>query len=444
MFSTHPPAKPLAPHGQPVSRRLCDKLTRAVVQQGFRPEATRGVVARSSDAGFAGLADVVVAGPGEPRLPDEVFPKLRWGGLFICVGVNEAKVQRMAAEFDGKRGFVLERKPTYFWLSPLGLRFPLPGVATRAWYFAARRTQLVQPGEFTERFTYSVELEADEAAEHGYIVSKRVPTFEEVLHKLAHKFPDAEKSDLHKRAHKFVDHVFPTFLTREAALLKILQRDMPAQFRHRVPQPLAIEQDEKGFVRHLKMNWLRVGGEPINQLEFARQACELLYILHEKGRVIHLDLRMDNIVITEDGVSFVDFGSAVRVGENLRQSPMLGTLFTEMMRTSHIQRMLGKMLDKGEVTSQVMKDVHGKVDKNVDAFYLAVQIARPDTHPELKHLIRYDAKSDEARMLKALTAAILRPKTPGKEDYKTVADILRGVRRIEQRLDGRFPSRRAA
>jgi serine/threonine protein kinase len=208
--------------------------------------------------------------------------------------------------------------------------------------------------------------------------------------------------------------------------------------------PLSIEQDERGFVRRLRMSWLRMATRPISQLDFARQACELLYVLHEKGQVIHLDLRMDNIVLTDEGVSFVDFGSAVRVGENLKQSPMLTTLFTEMMRTSHIQRMLGRMLDTGECTSEVMKDVHGKVDKNVDAFYLAVQIARPDTHPEMKHVIAYDPDSHEARMLKALTAAILRPKNPGKADYKTVADILRGIRRIEAKLNGRLPARLAA
>src|SRR5690606_14425915 len=216
-----------------------ERLVRAVLQQGFRPELNRGLIARSSDKNNDRLVDVLVAGPGEPRLPDEVFHKLRWGGLFICVGVNQAKVARMAEEFDGKRGFVLERRPTSFWIAPMGLRLPLPGVATKAWHFAARKTQLVQPGEFTERFTYSVELEPDESAKHGYVVSKRVPSFDEVMHKLRHKFPDAEPSDLEKRAHKFVDHVFPTFLTREAAILKILQRDLPEAYRGRVPMPLS-------------------------------------------------------------------------------------------------------------------------------------------------------------------------------------------------------------
>lgn len=428
-------AKPLTASGQGVSLRLRERLVKAVMQQGFRGELSRRTWARSSDPKQAEPVDLLLAGPGEPRLPDEVFHKLRWGGLFVCVGASESKVARLAAEFDGQRGFVLERKPSDFWIAPMGLR--IPGIATRGHFFAARKTHLVQPGEFTERFTYSVELAPDATAPEGYVVSKRVPTLEEMVHKLRSKFPQAEPSDLEKRARKLVDHVFPTFLTREAAILKILQRELPDPFRSRVPRPLHIEQDERGLVRHLKMSWLRVGGQSLRQLDFARQAAELLYILHEKGRVMHLDLRMDNMVISDGRVCFVDFGSAVRIGENIKQSPMLDTLFSEMMRTSHIQRMLGKMLETGECTNETMRGVHGKVDKTVDAFYLAVQIAKPDTHPELKHLIRFDPESDDARMLRALTAAILRPKTPGKEQYRSVADILRGVKRIEAKLASR-------
>ncbi len=434
-------ARPLTGATSGVSVRLRERLVKAVMQQGFRAALSRQNWARSGDRQHGEPVDLLFAGPGEPRLPDEVFARLRWGGRFVCVGTSSARIDRIAAEFDQQRGFVLEEKPNDFWLPPMGLAgfrgLRLPGFSTRGHYFVARKTHLVPPGEFTERFTYQVELLPDERAEEGYVVSKRVPTYDELLQKLRQKFPKSEPRDLEKRAHKLVDHVFPTFLTREAAILKILQRELPEPFRQRVPRPLAIEQDERGFVRHLKMSWLRVGGEPMSQLDFARQAAELLYILHEKGRVMHLDLRMDNMVISHGAVCFVDFGSAVRIGENLKQSSMLDTLFSEMMRTSHIQRMLGKMLETGECTNTVMREVHGRVDKTVDAFYLAVQIAKPDTHPELKHLIRFESESEQARLLRALTAAILRPKTPGKEAYRSVADILRGIRRIEQKLGDR-------
>ena len=183
------------------------------------------------------------------------------------------------------------------------------------------------------------------------------------------------------------------------------------------------------------MNWMRIGGEPISQLDFAIQSAELLAAIHEQAGVMHLDLRMDNMVITPKGVGFVDFGSACKIGEQVNQSPMLGTLFTEMMRTSQIQRMLGKMIERGHVTNNAIAEVYGKVDKTVDSFYLAVQIAKPHANPELKQLIDYDPESDTAGMLSALTAAVLRPKNPEMMQYKSARDLVRGLRRIERRVN---------
>lgn len=236
-------------------------------------------------------------------------------------------------------------------------------------WFAARKMQLIQPGEVSDHFTYQVELVPVKKATHGYVVSNRVPTYDELVRRLRQKFPGAEPADLQKRAHKLVDHIFPTFLIRESAFLQLLQRDLPSPFKDRVPRALEVEKDSRGFVRRLMMNWLRIGGKPLSQLEFARQIAELLSILHDKARVMHLDLCLDNFVITERGVGFVDFGSAVRLeDENLNRSPMLNTLFEEMMRTSQIQRMLGTMLEKKLITNNVICDVHQKVDKTVDTF----------------------------------------------------------------------------
>jgi len=149
---------------------------------------------------------------------------------------------------------------------------------------------------------------------------------------------------------------------------------------------------------------------------------------------MHLDLRLDNMVITPDGVGFVDFGSACRIGEQIDRSPMLNTLFSEMMRTSQIQRMLGKMIERGHVTNNAISEVYGKVDKTVDAFYLAVQITKPHGNPELRQLIQFDPESNQAKALSSLTAAVLRPKNPEMAQYKTARDILRGIHRIERRV----------
>src|SRR5262249_17158979 len=145
---------------------------------------------------------------------------------------------------------------------------------------------------------------------------------------------DADDETLRRRARKFTDKIFPVFLTRETAMLKLLQRDLPEKFRKRVPRLLSAETDATGFTRRLRMNWLRncqpASGSfrhPLSQLEFARQAAELLAALHDAAGIMHLDLRLDNVVITEHGVGFVDFGSSVRVGESFAEESLLSSLF---------------------------------------------------------------------------------------------------------------------
>jgi hypothetical protein len=131
-------------------------------------------------------------------------------------------------------------------------------------------------------------------------------------------------------------------------------------------------------------------------------------------------------------VGFVDFGSAVRVDENLKQSPLLSSLFEELMRTSEIQRMLFKMTRTGEVTSEAISGGLHKVDKAVDCFYLAVQISSPHANPDLKDLIRFDKGSQEAKRLSRLTEQILRPTDPAKPTFRSAADILQGIRQLSQ------------
>jgi serine/threonine protein kinase len=193
-----------------------------------------------------------------------------------------------------------------------------------------------------------------------------------------------------------------------------------------------MDKDDRGFVKRLHLSWLRNGGEPLSQLEFALQSADLLRALHDDAGIMHLDLRLDNFVITPAGVGFVDFGSAVRVDENLKQSPLLSSLFEELMRTSEIQRMLFRMTRTGEVTSEAISGGLHKVDKAVDCFYLAVQISSPHANPDLKDLIRFDKESQEAKRLSRLTEQILRPADPAKPVFRSAADILRGIRQLQQ------------
>ena len=386
------------------------------------------------------LADALYATPADPHTPEEVFPLLRWGGQVVYATRNRAEAEELSKRYSAG-GFVLTQPPRHVARHPLGI--PLPFLAKKTHYFVARKTQLIAPGQSTERFTYHVYLDkpgtngsggdgAAAAKSDSFVVVKEVPTQEAVISRLRRRWPELPDETVEKRARKFTDKIFPIFLTREAAILKIVHRDLPDAYKHRVPHVLGIEKDARGYVRKLHLNWLRNGGTPLGQIEFAKQSADLLRILHDTVGVMHLDLRLDNFVITEQGVGFVDFGSAVRDDEDLKDNPLLNGLFDELMRTSEIQRMLYAMTRSGQVTSQAISSGLHKVDKAVDFFYLAVQISAPHSNPDLKGLIRYDPASDEAKALSKLTARILRPKDPTHPRYQSAADIYHGIQKIEE------------
>ena len=229
--------------------------------------------------------------------------------------------------------------------------------------------------------------------------------------------------------------LFPTFLTREAAILKILQTELPEPYRHSVPKPMGVIKDGKRVCPPAgdELAAHRRAETVTNRIRQAK-AQKLLSALHNRAQVMHLDLRLDNFVLTPRGVGFVDFGSSARIGENIQQSPMLTSLFGEMMRTSKIQRMLGQMLEKGQVTNRSFTCVHQKPDPAIDTFYLALQITKPTHNPNFAHLIEYDPNTVEAQAISSLTAAVLRPKEQQDVPFETADDVLRGIQRIERRL----------
>jgi hypothetical protein len=373
------------------------------------------------------LANCVVCTAADAPDPSHLFECLRWGGqvIFACDSRDEAA--RVASRLSDS-GFEVTQKPSHIALGFLGL--PIPWLSRRLHFIVARKVALILPGQTTDRFTFHVHLIRSESGE--YEVVKEVPTLDMVMARLRSKWPDLANEIVEKRARKFTDKIFPVFLTREAAILKIVNRDLPESYRDRVPRLVEMDKDERGYAKRLHLSWLRNGGEPLSQTEFALQSADLLRALHDDAGIMHLDLRLDNFVITPAGVGFVDFGSAVRVDENLKQSPLLSSLFEELMRTSEIQRMLFKMTRTGEVTSEAISGGLHKVDKAVDCFYLAVQISSPHANPDLKDLIRFDKGSQEAKRLSRLTEQILRPTDPAKPTFRSAADILQGIRQLSQ------------
>ena len=378
----------------------------------------------------AGMADYRFATELDPHDPDTIFWQVRWGGNFVFVSKSGDKVRATAQQFSNA-GFLLER-PIGYVKQPM--RY-LPFWGRKIYYFIARKMQLIPPGDITDRFTYMVELEADKKNDR-YVVTKRVPTEEWVINRLKRRWPELPYDTVEKRAKKFTEKIFPLFLTREAAILKILQEHLPEDYRGRVPNCVNVEKDSRGFVRMLQMNWLRNGGRPLSQLEFSIQAADLLRAVHDAAEVIHLDLRLDNMVVTPDGVGFVDFGSAVRVGEDISSNPLLATLYGELMKTSHIQRMLDQMTISGHVTAEHICNSRGRVDKAVDVFYLAVQFNSPHDNPDLKELIDFQPGSDESLAIQKLTRQILTPADPHNPQIKTAKDVLRSLEIVNEELHG--------
>ncbi len=368
------------------------------------------------------------ATPDEPHEPEDVFPRLRWGGQLVFVSLDGRRTRDLARRYAAQ-GFALEAGPAHLRCGRL------PFFSPRLHYFVARKVRLVPPGQDTERFTYDVRLEPPADGSRRSVVCKSVPEFESVLTRLRRRFPNVAPALLERRARKFVERIFPTFLTREAGTLMLLQDSLPSPYCLRVPRVIDVERDAHGLVRRLRMNWLRNSGPALTQLEFARQGADLLRVIHDVGHIIHLDLRLDNFVITEDGVGFVDFGSAVRDDEDLSGNPLLGTLFEDLMRTSQIQRMLERMTASGAVTSEILKRGCHKVDKAVDCFFLAVQFNSPHANSELAGLIEYDPRGEEARALMNLTRLVLRPPDPARPIFRCARDILAGVERLQLGLE---------
>ena len=387
--------------------------------------------------------DFLFACESDPHDVDDVFARLRWGGQFVYASRHARRVVDMNEAF-GQRGFETMPRPGVI-REPLPLfGWRLPLLSKKVHYFVARKVNLVLPRQFSDRFTYHLQLVPADRPATGYVVLKEVPSVARVMARLKSKFPDATTDLLEKRALKFTEKIFPLFLTREAAILQILERDLPAAYARRVPRVVGMDKDARGYVRRLKMSWLRVGTpRPLTQLEFARQAFDLLQVVHERVGVIHLDLRLDNMVVTDHGVGFVDFGSAVRVGENIQGNPLLANLYDELMRTSQIQRMIEKMTISGAVTSSLIQSAYGRVDKQVDLFYLAMQMVQPLNNPDFRGLVEFDPTSREAAALSALKEQVLKPADPKNPVYRNAPDVLRAILRIEQDLKGR-PARRVA
>ncbi|MEM7627259.1 MAG: hypothetical protein AAF333_16810 [Planctomycetota bacterium] len=374
---------------------------------------------------------LVSDGRGVPD-PTDVFRRLRWGGQMLLVESELDVVMQGVRLYKAHDGFEVEAGPGDLPRGRFGLPLPWLGPVHR--YMVVRKVTLIEPGEDTDRFTFDVRLIKKPEFGDRYVVMKQVPRYRRVVARLHSRFPEAGQEVLLARAEKLVKRVFPVFLTREAGFLQLLHRDLPDEFRGRVPEALGFEKAPDGTIKRLYMTWLRLGGEPLSHMQFSQEAAELLSVLHDKVGMIHLDLRLDNMVISDGRVCFLDFGSSVRVGEDIARSPLLSSLFSEMMNTSQIQRTMGKMRDAGRLTSDVIVSAQGKMDKAVDMFYLSLQISKPVSNPELLPFLKFDPAAPVAKRIKLLTDAILRPTNPNRPHFISAHDVFVGLQKIEKKL----------
>ena len=365
--------------------------------------------------------------------PDAVIDRLRWGGQLIFASHTHRMVDEVAARFARRPEFIVERPGARVdesaWRGP-GTRW-----RRRPSFFVARKVLLGRPGEVDERYSYDVRLAPSETPGHHFVVRKCVPSYEHALGRLQRMFPETRQELAEKGARKLVQKVFPVFLTREAAFLKLLQRDLPEPYRDRVPKLLEMRKDERGLVRQIDISWLRLGGRRLSQLEFARQSAELLHILHQHVHVMHLDLRLDNFVVSDAGVGFVDFGSAVRFDEDFSSNEMLMKLFREMLSSSVIHRDLKRLQSEGKVTSSLFRHCYQRIDRATDLFYLALQMSKPHWNPDFRGLVDYCPDDPPAVALSRLRKEVLRPTDPERPVFRCAHDLWRAIERIEQSLD---------
>lgn len=379
------------------------------------------------------LPDFIFAADRDEQDPAKVFPKLRWGGQYVFASESPQLVQEVAKRFEDY-GFLLERPQESV---KDGWRL-WPLLRKSVHFCAARKMLHVPKNGLTDRFTFEVELSVCKETHNGkHVVTKRVPSMEWVLNRFKKRMglADIPEDELERRAHSLIRNILPIFLTREVNMMNRLQEKLPEHLRKRVPHTVSYEKDDRGLVTLLQVNWLRNGGDGLSQLDFALQSAELLAAVHTKAGVAHLDLRLDNMVITPDGVGFIDFGNSVHDEEDINASPTLSKVFSDLMHTTQVQKALDRAIQSGHVTAPYFRDALFKTDKAVDLFYLVLQFTSPHENPDLRDFIEYKANSSEDYELNRMTHRLFAPdlSQPGK--VYTAAHVANAVRKIKRRME---------
>jgi hypothetical protein len=376
----------------------------------------------------SGLHDIKFAQRLEDCRPDRVFDQLRWGGQLALVTPRPREAEQTLSFFRDRPEWFIEIETQPMQRQGWGRWLPRPSFLA-----VVRKVLLDPPSRLTARHSYDVRLthspeigEKANATGH-WVVSKKVPTLEQAIARLTQTAPQLGTQRIETLARKMVRRVFPLFLTREAAFLKLLQRDLPEADRHRTPRLLNMQTGEDGLVRSITLSWLRLGGEAISQRSFAKQTARLIDLLHRHAGILHLDLRLDNLVLTDRGVGLVDFGTAVRIGEDLGANPVVRKLHREMIASSETVTRLQRQQAKGLVTASQFANCHQPPTPALDLYALLTNMTQPHDNPDFRGLVRFDPESDQARALSRLRRRAVRQDdqqaTPNYDEARPIREV---------------------
>ncbi len=353
---------------------------------------------------------------------------LTWGGVLWLAGSRAREVDAAVARVLQDPDLTLDQ-PTR----------SIPSAGRKSVRFGASVRRTGQHAAWqAARMTYQVDLVgwSGDGAIAGLAVRKQVPALESVAQRLQALDPALSARQAEATALGLVRKGMPLMLSREAAFLKILHRRLPAEVdagdgridpRLVIPRVLDLTHDDAGLVQSFTMTWLRQGRpRPLALLDFVAGAARMTAALHRIG-VLHLDLRLDNLVVTPDGVGVIDFGSSVRQGEDLSAHRIVGKTLGQALSASQLATELRDMQAARRVTAPLVLDSVGKATPEADVAALTLQMTRVDEHPVLSHLVHVDRDAADYRRLARLRRDILRPDGAASPILRTAHDLARAV-----------------
>lgn len=361
----------------------------------------------------AGVRDFLIVQADAPPPEEHLFDTLRWGGQLLIVGPHAQAVTDCRQRFAHSRSWCCEQ-PEH--LPPPQ---PVPGAAA-VHLCTVRKVGIELPGRLTARHSYEVSLVHRPGPEHtplgpgsaGWAVEKRVPTHEETRARLIQTHPTIAPAQADGVVRWLVKTAFPLMLTRETAFLRRLQKYMPGHLAGRTPELLELHKDDRGLVNRIHMTWLRQGGETLTQIDFAQQAAEMLSAAHRHAGLMHLDVRLGNLVVTDLGVGLIDFGSSVMVDEDLSANRTVQKVIGRTLEASEITDNLQRHRHKGLLGNPLFDPLPTPPTVGFDLFALATCMTRPHDLADFRGLVAFEANSPDAIALSRLRRRVL-SRAPG-------------------------------